>query len=54
MRPALRTFTLSLTHYAVEIALARLLPALAVGLVAMAHELHTESAKAESVRRMGQ
>lgn len=29
----------------------RLLPAIAVGLVAMAHELHPQSARAEAARR---
>lgn len=51
MPSALTILSTFLTRHAVEIAISKFIPAIAVGLVAMAHELHRESAVRESARR---
>ena len=49
--PALKRIGAQATAVAVALLFDRLAPALAVGLVAMAHELHADAAKAEAARR---
>lgn len=51
MRPALTSFTRTLAATAALAVIERLLPAFAAGLVAIAHELHPGSARAEMERR---
>lgn len=53
MRPVLKSLALSATATAAEILFQKLASALAAGLVAMAHELHPQSARAEAGRRAG-
>lgn len=49
----LKSLTITAAGIAAGILIDRIAPALAAGLVAMAHELHPESARAEAVRRAG-
>ena len=51
MANSLRQIGITALTFAVSLLIERLVPAIAVGLVAAGHELHNESAQAESKRR---
>lgn len=53
MAKSLRTIGATAAAYAAAAIVERFIPAIAAGLVALAHELHPISAEKEAKRRMG-